>query len=211
MNRIAAAHPHQALQGRVCPPVELASHKLWFKARKHAQNGASLMARCMLALNDFSLGASMSISALDPVLASALARTRQTAAAPEAALAKTPDTTAAGPDEAVAGTGMTGSTTATVSADTQGAVLSLKDLPSISISEIRKRLFDAYDTDKNGTVDDSEWQNYSDIAQKAGLGDAKPLDFREYDPNAVSQQQYAFESITVLPYQKPAADGGTGA
>ncbi len=152
----------------------------------------------------------MSIGALDPVLASALARTRQTAAAAETA----PDPTATGTSdaktaaatEAVAGTGMTGSTTAAVSPDTQGAILSLKDLPSISITEIRKRLFDAYDTDQNGTVDDSEYQRYADTNSKFATGDAKPLDFRDYDPAKVSQQKYAFDSITVLPYQTADSD-----
>lgn len=155
----------------------------------------------------------MSIGALDPVLASALAKTRQTTAAAETA----PDPTAAETSDAksaakaVAGTGMTGDTKAAVSPDTQGAVLNLKDLPSISITEIRKRLFDAYDTDKNGTVDESEYQRYVDINSKFGTGDAKALDFRNYDPNAVPQQKYEFDSITVLPYQAPAADSDTKA
>lgn len=155
----------------------------------------------------------MSIGALDPVLSSALAKARHTTAAaetaPEASIANTADAKTAAAADAVTGTGMTGDTTAAVSPETQGAVLNLKDLPSISITEIRKRLFDAYDTDKNGTVDDQEWQNYNDIAQKVGLGDAKPLDFRQYDPNAVSKQVYAFDSITVVP--TPAADSDTKA
>jgi hypothetical protein len=147
----------------------------------------------------------MSIGALDPVLASALATTRPAAAAASAAsLAKPSD-----PTTAVAGTGMTGSTSAAVSPDTQGAIVNLKDLPSISITEIRQRLFDAYDTDKNGAVDDAEYQHYVDANSKFATGDAKPLDFRAGDPNAASQQQYAFDSITVLPYQ--AADSSSKA
>jgi hypothetical protein len=155
----------------------------------------------------------MSIGALDPVLASVLARTRQTSAVAETAsdpsAAETSDAKSAETAKAVAGTGMTGSTTAAVSPDTQGAVLNLKDLPSISITEIRQRLFDAYDTDKNGTVDDAEYQHYVDANSKFGTGDAKPLDFRGYDPTNVSQQKYAFDSITVLPYQP--ADSDTNA
>lgn len=154
----------------------------------------------------------MSIGALDPVLASALAKTRQTVAAAETApdptAAETSDTKSAKAAEAVAGTGMTGDTTAAVSPDTQGAVLNLKDMRSISITEIRKRLFDAYDTDKNGSVDDSEYQHYVDATSKFGTGDAKPLDFRDDDPAKVSQQKYAFDSITVLPYQATAATVG---
>jgi hypothetical protein len=154
----------------------------------------------------------MSIGALDPVLASVLAKTRQTTAAetaPEAIVAETSGAKSAKAAEAVAGTGMTGSTTAAVSPDTQGAVINLKDLPSFSITEIRQRLFDAYDTDKNGTVDDAEYQHYVDANSKFATGDAKPLDFRGYDPANVSQQKYAFDSITVLPYQ--AADSDTNA
>jgi hypothetical protein len=146
----------------------------------------------------------VSISALNPVLSSALYGTHKSRSAETS-----PDLTAAKSDGSTAGTSdtaLTGTATASLSAETQGAITyGLNDLPCISMTEIRQRAMAAYDTDKNGTIDDQEWQAYTDIGRKAGLGDAKPLDFRTYDPSAQSAQVFT-GGLTVLPYEPASAD-----
>ncbi|GAA0582998.1 hypothetical protein [Rhizomicrobium electricum] len=146
----------------------------------------------------------MSISALNPVFSSALYGTHKSKSAETSS-----DPTAIKTDGSAGSasdTALTGTTTAGLSAETQGAITyGLNDLPCISMTEIRQRAMAAYDSDNNGTIDDQEWQAYTDIGRKAGLGDAKPLDFRVYDPSAQSTQVFT-GGLTVLPYEPASTD-----
>jgi hypothetical protein len=127
----------------------------------------------------------MSIGALDPVLASALAKTRQTTAAetaPDASAAETSDAQSAKAAEAVAGTGMTGSTAGQLCTKNKTVLLSFQeDQPPLQLKSIRQTLFEQFDTDKNGAIDDAEWQHYLDWDHKL-MDNGHPLDFRDYDP-----------------------------
>jgi hypothetical protein len=128
----------------------------------------------------------MTISALNPVLASIMGVVRKNTPA-----AEMPADTTSPPDPEACDTALTGSTSGQLSADTKTTLLSYQeDQPAISLKSIRQMLFERYDSDQNGTIDDNEWQQYLGQTHKLMESDGQPVDFRNYDPAAQSQQVY---------------------
>lgn len=104
---------------------------------------------------------------------------------------------------------LTGSPTGTLSANARASLLSVQeDLPAISIDTLRKRMFDAYDADQNGAIDEAEWQHIADVGKTAIGGSAQPLDFRTYDSATQSRQVYP-SSLTILPFNGPQSSAET--
>lgn len=129
----------------------------------------------------------MSVSVINPTIASLLAPARQTQSQNESQSAAR-DPAAYVTSSAIASDGaLTGSTTATLSSDTQTILLSLQeDLPTIALKSIRQMLFDRYDSDKSGVIDESEWQNYRDTTIKA-LGEEAAMNIRDFNINDETQ------------------------
>jgi hypothetical protein len=137
----------------------------------------------------------MSISALNPVIAAAIGGTRKPSSTANAA-APAETATASPPDAA-----LTGSTKGQISSNVQTILLGCQECPAPTpMISVRQALFEQYDSDQNGSIDDTEWQHYLETGERA-LGSGEPIDFRDYDAaterNVIKLTSVSLDGITV--------------